>query len=113
MSGLIEDIHAFVAELMGTHVPQLPVSPKVIHDPIWGTQRYFPHEMAIIDCPVLQRLRRIYQTGYSLFTFPSTTQTRFEHSLGAAAVSLRIIEAVAERHPSVMDLDPITGDVAQ
>jgi HD superfamily phosphohydrolase len=85
----------------------------VIHDAIWGTHQFFPHEIAIIDSPILQRLRRIYQTGFAFLTFPSTSQTRFEHSLGATIVGTRMLEAVARRHPSQVDLNFFTGDLAQ
>jgi len=105
------DIDAFVAELLGGYQPRAHHS-KVLHDPIWGTNSFLAHEIALIDSPVLQRLRRIYQTGFSFLTYPSTTQTRFEHSLGAAVVGTRMLKTVAERHPLQIDLDPVKGDLA-
>jgi len=110
---LREDIDAFVAEILQNYPPTIPAAPKVIHDPIWGTHQFYPHEIAVVDCPLLQRLRRIYQTGFSFFTFPSTTQTRFEHSLGSIVVATRMLEVVARRHPGRLDIDPERGDLAQ
>src|SRR6266571_3426261 len=36
---------------------------KIIHDSLWGTNRYSWRELALIDTPILQRLRCIHQTG--------------------------------------------------
>lgn len=62
--------------------PTVPRGDKVIHDAIWGTQLLRKHEVSLLDTPLLQRLRGIRQTGFSFLTYPSTTHTRFEHSLG-------------------------------
>src|ERR1051325_229242 len=105
------DIDDFVPSLLDCHEILSP-GDKVFHDPIWGTHRFRGHEVAIIDSPILQRLRRIYQTGYSYLTYPSTTQTRFEHSLGASIVATRTLQAIESRHPGRVDLHPITGDLA-
>lgn len=39
-------------------------------------------EMAVIDHPAFQRLRRIKQTAFLALAFPGASHTRFEHSLG-------------------------------
>jgi HD superfamily phosphohydrolase len=63
--------------------PQLPPNrPKIIHDPLWGTQRIEAWEIAILDTPLMQRLRQIKQTGLAHFTYPSAAHSRFEHTLG-------------------------------
>jgi uncharacterized protein len=105
------DIDLFVTELLGSYEPRAR-HPKVLHDPIWGTHEFQPHEIALIDSPVIQRLRRIYQTGFSFLTYPSTTQTRFEHSIGAAIVGTRMMKAIAEKHSEQVTLHPIEGDLA-
>ena len=112
IADLRADIDSFVDELVDGHKVVVPPAPKFLHDPIWGTNAFPPHEIAIIDSPVLQRLRRIHQTGFSFLTFPSTTQTRFEHSLGATVVSTRMFKEIARRHPSSLDQDAKTGDLA-
>lgn len=92
--------------------PDIPTAPKVIHDPIWGTHTFLPHEIAVMDCPLVQRLRRIYQTGFAFLTFPGTTHTRFDHSLGAAIAATKMLGAVARRHGTRVNLDPLRGDLA-
>jgi len=70
---------------------------KIIHDPLWGTNRYSWRELAVIDSPLVQRLRRIHQTGLAYYVYPSARHSRFEHSLGVATVASRILDAVWER----------------
>jgi uncharacterized protein len=71
---------------------------KDIHDPIWGTNRFSWRELVIIDCPIIQRLRRIHQTGLAYYVYPSARHSRFEHSLGVVTVASRVFDAVAQRY---------------
>ena len=74
-------------------------SNKVIHDGLWGTLKLNPCEICIIDTPLLQRLRQIHQTGCSYLIFPSTTHTRFEHTLGVMRKIDRLGEAIIKADP--------------
>ena len=65
----------------------------------------------------MQRLRRIKQTGLVYYVFPSATHSRFEHSLGAAALSERCFDAIQERAAvegtgPLADADRTKGDLA-
>ena len=71
--------------------------PKVFNDALLGNLLFAKHEVAVIDCPVMQRLRRIKQTGLVYYVFPSATHTRFEHSLGVATIAERCFNAVLDR----------------
>jgi HD superfamily phosphohydrolase len=75
-------------------------SGKIIHDSVWGTENLTAHDVFVLNTPLLQRLRRISQTGLAYFTFPSTTHTRFSHSLGVYSQVKRLIEAVEESDSS-------------
>ena len=57
---------------------------KEFNDPIWGTLVLQPHEVVVLDSPLLQRLRRIRQLGVAHLVYPSAQHTRLEHSLGVA-----------------------------
>lgn len=72
---------------------------KVVRDPIHNFIRLYPHEVAIVDSPLLQRLRRIHQTGLAYFTYPGMHHTRFEHSLGVLHVAGLMLDALRLRHP--------------
>jgi HD superfamily phosphohydrolase len=67
---------------------------KEINDPVWGTLAFSPAEVAVLDSPLLQRLRRIRQLGVVHLVFPGATHTRFEHSLGIVSRVAALIEAL-------------------
>ncbi len=79
--------------------PFLELKPyKDIHDPIWGTNGFSWRELALIDTPVMQRLRRIHQTGLAFQVYPSARHSRFEHSLGVTIVATKVFDAIVRRH---------------
>jgi hypothetical protein len=71
---------------------------KIIHDPLWGTNRYSWRELALIDTPILQRLRYIHQTGLAHQVYPTAHHTRFDHSLGVVTIASRIFDALAQHY---------------
>jgi hypothetical protein len=73
---------------------------KVIHDNLWGTARFTWRELALIDSPIMQRLRDIHQTGLAFHVYPSARHTRFEHSLGAVTIASRVFDALLHRQRS-------------
>jgi HD superfamily phosphohydrolase len=90
--------------------PCLGIKPhKVIHDNLWGTNRFTWPELAIIDSPVMQRLRDIHQTGLAYQVYPSARHTRFEHCLGTTVVASRIFDALLDRFRG--KIDDIVGAV--
>ncbi len=78
-------------------------SSKVIHDNLWGTSKYYWPELALIDSPVLQRLRDIHQTGLAYHVYPSAHHSRFEHTLGVVVVASRIFDAIVENSRGELD----------
>jgi uncharacterized protein len=71
---------------------------KVVHDNLWGTNRFSWLEMAVIDTPLFQRLRYIHQTGLAFLVYPTAHHTRFEHSLGVTTIASRTFDALLQRH---------------
>jgi HD superfamily phosphohydrolase len=94
---LRERVNAFVKWLFTGFSAPPPRDSKVFNDALLGNLFFARHEVAVIDCPVLQRLRRIKQTGLVHYVYPSATHTRFEHSLGAAALAERCFDALLSR----------------
>jgi len=92
-------IEQYLSPLLKEYSDQLHsyAGPKIMRDVIWGLCRYEPYELALIDSPVFQRLRNIFQTSLALFTYPCSVHSRFEHSLGVATVANRMLDAVEER----------------
>lgn len=55
--------------------------PKTINDAVWGTIELLPHEILLVDSPLLQRLRGIRQLGMAHLVYPGAGYDRLEHSL--------------------------------
>lgn len=56
--------------------------PKQINDAIWGTVDLFPWEVALLDAPLLQRMRGVRQLGLANLVFPGAVHDRLEHIVG-------------------------------
>ncbi len=77
----------------------MPVSSQslkktIIRDPIHGfiDTSYYDFISKIIQTPHFQRLRRLSQLGVSVFVYPSATHNRFNHSLGAMELFVRLFD---------------------
>ena len=78
--------------------PHLKLKPyKVIHDNLWGTNQFSWCELALIDSPIMQRLRDIHQVGLAFYVYPSARHTRFEHCLGTTIIASRVFDALLQR----------------
>ncbi len=65
---------------------------KFIQDPIHGHLKLEDWQIAIIDTPEFQRLRRISQIGFANLVYPGANHTRFEHSLGTMHIARLLVE---------------------
>jgi deoxynucleoside triphosphate triphosphohydrolase SAMHD1 len=83
------DAIGFTEEYIGR--ARRPRAPILIKDAIWGMMEFQRDEIAIIDTPLLQRLRAVHQLGFSRLTYPSAEHTRFSHSLGVSYVVKRFL----------------------
>src|SRR3972149_2997737 len=91
----ISDIEKFVEEYVNNYpVSKTKDAGKVVHDALWGTQFLYAHELAILDTPLIQRLRRIKQTAFGYLIFPSATHSRFEHTLGVIFQTNKLLTAL-------------------
>lgn len=70
---------------------------KEFNDPIWGTLYLHAEEVAVLDSPLLQRLRRIRQLGVGHYVYPAATHTRLEHSLGVVHQVQRMVSSINDR----------------
>ena len=94
---LVKEIDQFTKWIFVHHNNARPRSSKVIHDSVWGTNRYESYEVALINTPLIQRLRQIHQTANTYLTYPSARHTRFEHTLGVTTQVSNIIKALTEK----------------
>ncbi|MCR4442088.1 MAG: hypothetical protein QHH10_07865 [Peptococcaceae bacterium] len=93
--GLLKDaVEEYVSTQLKYYKPQHVRAPKVIHDSIWGSNLFMPHEIAILDLPIVQRLRRISQVAVASLVYPSGNHNRFEHSLGVAVIGEQLVNGL-------------------
>ena len=72
----------------------VPLHPKQVHDSIWGTISLSSLEVALIDSPLLQRMRHLKQLGVAHWLYPGADHSRFEHSLGVLHQAQQLIQAI-------------------
>lgn len=72
---------------------------KRIFDPIHRFIELDAGEVALLEAPAVQRLRRLRQLGLAYLAFPSAEHSRFTHALGALAIGTRALEALRTHSP--------------
>ncbi len=73
---------------------------KIIRDTVHGYIQINNDELSVIDNRLFQRLLRIRQ-GLNNAAYPTSTHTRFEHSLGVMHIGTKILEAIIRNTSSV------------
>jgi len=64
--------------------------------PVHPLHSYGEAVRAVLDCPWVQRLRRVRQLGVAHLVYPGATHSRFEHTIGAYSHTLLYLRALLE-----------------
>jgi HD superfamily phosphohydrolase len=67
---------------------------KEINDALWGTVSLDEIEVAVLDSPLLQRLRFLRMMGAAHWVYPGAVHTRFEHAIGALHLTQQLIDSL-------------------
>lgn len=100
------DVEAYVKTLLEPYIEALKgrkvgsIGIKEINDPVWGTLTLLPHEVIVLDSPLVQRLSRIRQLGVAHFVYPAGIHTRLSHSLGTLHQIDRLVESMNKNSSS-------------
>ena len=100
---LSKQVDALVAEWLKPLLEKLDAGrfaefrPKQVHDPIWGTIELLPWEVALLDTPLLQRMRGVRQLGLAQLVFPSASHDRLEHTLGVIGAVEETVRALSRQ----------------
>lgn len=75
----------------------------LLRDPVHGDIDLTPIETALLDLPVMQRLRGIKQLGTASLVYPGALHTRFDHSIGVSAVAHRLLDNLRRSGATITD----------
>jgi len=75
-------------------VIQLKAFRDLVHNIIYFDQDKEKLLLDLIDTEEFQRLRHNRQLGFSSFTYPGATHSRFVHSIGVTHLMKRFIEKI-------------------
>lgn len=85
----------------------------LLRDPIHGDIELTALETAVVDLPVMQRLRGIKQLGTAHLVYPGALHTRFDHSVGVCAVAHRIVASLRRSGVQIpTELEEVIGVAA-
>jgi len=104
---LAREVDAYVGEVCRGYTWRVSGEGKVIRDAVHGYQLLEPHEVAVLNSPLVQRTRLIHQTALAYFVYPTATHTRFDHGLGVAKVAGSMADALVVRNELAGRSDPI------
>jgi uncharacterized protein len=103
LTALQREVNDFVEEVLGDHKPLIYDDGKIVRDAVFGFQWLSAHEWSLVDSPLVQRLRFVHQTAVAFLLYPCARHSRFEHSLGVAALAGRIAESLNQTNPGILD----------
>jgi HD superfamily phosphohydrolase len=98
----LKDIYRILDErILPVLLPEKPYKKyqeKVIHDNLMESCYFEGWEIALLDTPLLQRLRHIHQLGTAFLTYPSAIHTRFSHTLGVTTLAGDLYENLKRKN---------------
>jgi len=89
-----------------------PERGKVFTDPIHGDILLMPLEVAIIDSPAFQRLRRVKQLGNTHLVYPGATHNRFSHGVGTLQAAQRLLNVLISQREGIHSGSDLFGQWA-
>ena len=101
---------------MTSPIPQAPRRARIFRDPVHGDIAFArgPFQRlleSVIDTEMFQRLRGIRQTAVMNLVFHGAEHSRFVHSMGAAHVAGRMVEAAGANSGVVVLVMSISSSV--
>lgn len=99
---LRKDINSFVELVLEPYINSLGeqffnLDEKEIFDPIWGPVEFNAGEIVLLDCPLIQRLRKIKQLGLASYVYCDADYSRFAHTVGVFGLAGEMANIIAKR----------------
>lgn len=100
-SELRREIFKFAEDMLADYVANIcDVGGKEIFDSVWGSVEFNSAEVAILDSPLLQRLRRIKQLGLASYVYCDADYSRFSHTIGVFYLAERMADIISKNRKS-------------
>lgn len=82
-SKIREEVFQFTESMLNDYTNRMSdVGGKEVFDAVWGPVEFNAAEIAILDSPLLQRLRKIKQLGLASYVYCDADYSRFSHTIG-------------------------------
>ena len=82
---------------------------KTFNDPVWRSITLPEHVVALLETPLMQRLRYVKQLGLAQLLYPGAHHSRLEHSIGTAYAAKLMFETLHKKADTKL---PYPGDIA-
>lgn len=100
-SELREEIFKFTKDMLAEYFDNVSdAGSKEIFDAVWGPVEFNSAEIAILDSPLLQRLRRIKQLGLASYVYCDADYSRFSHTIGVFYLAARMADIISKKKKS-------------
>ncbi len=89
------EVNIFVKNMLADYLKELYMAEdKQIFDFVWGPVEFNSGEIAILDSPLLQRLRKIKHLGLAGYVYCNADYSRFSHTIGVFFVANKMASII-------------------
>lgn len=104
LKDLVSEINIFTEKMLRAYLDELGASfscnEKELFDVVWGPVAFNPGEVALIDSPLIQRLRRIKQLGMASYVYSGADYSRFAHTVGVFKLAGDMAKIISQGLPN-------------
>lgn len=90
-----DEVNVFVRDMLKDYLEDLYIAEdKQIFDFVWGSVEFNSGEIAILDSPLLQRLRKIKHLGLAGYVYCNADYSRFSHTIGVFFIANKMANII-------------------
>lgn len=100
-TAISKEIFRFADSMLSNYTEKIyDIGGKEVFDAVWGPVEFNSAEIAILDSPLLQRLRKIKQLGLASYVYCGADYSRFSHTIGVFCLAERMAAIISKRKKS-------------
>lgn len=93
-----KEVFQFTESMLDDYTDKMSdVGGKEVFDAVWGPVEFNSAEIAILDSPLLQRLRKIKQLGLASYVYCDADYSRFSHTIGVFFLAERMAGIISKK----------------